>query len=486
MCIIHYLKLGLAAKSSLEPKARFFFCENMKRLRTTLLIVLLSVMLLSSAGEVFAFTEGPDAGLEAFQYNSLSIGTVLYCRNQTYTGLYDHSHPKYQFLQPWDEHVSTIAVTQYGALGDIIPIYSEYTGNLKARIRVDPDTSIASQSISYDVLINEGGVATVHRVLGQVKAYKVRLEIYIEPNNNPAVSFEGRPESSVVPDLQHISFWFDVGTQLWDNAIDPKTGKSSDAAWNIPLSLYLAQINDFSGGPNQNPDDLQPWLQKKSTTQQFYPTRQMVTDCVGLATPSAIGDVMTLYRSPTTQQLLSDKWTSIEDYSQINMNSSLYTSPNNLSPLKEFQNDWWFRVSLDNFRPNLEKNWMNQVEATDFPSIGFVARLWYLQVGSFTYEQSEADKPGWTWVGWEQVFGPAHYFWGGVFEALGMLDPFRIFGPFQGLVETLFLIFCLGFVIWVAFQLFGNITGFHVEDYIRDLVRGWKAGTKEAKRVYKH
>jgi hypothetical protein len=431
-------------------------------------------MLLTSVNQVFAFTEGPDAGMEAFQYNSLDISSVLYCRNQTYTGPYDHSHPKYQFLQPWDEHVSTVAVTQYGALGEIVPIYSEYTGNLKARIRLDPDTSIASQSVSYDVLVNTNGTPTIQRVLGTVKAYKLRLEIYIEANNNPAVSFEGRSESSVVPDLQHISFWFDIGTQLWDNCLDPVTGKVSSNAWNIPLSLFLAQINDFTGGPNGNPDGLQPWTQKKATSQPFYPTAQMVSDCVQLSTPSTPGDVMTLYRSPKTQELLSDKWTSVKDYSQVNVNSILYSSPNNLSPLKEFQNDWWFRVSLDNFRPNLEKNWMNQVEATDFPSIGFVCRLWYLQLGTFIYEQSEADKPAWTWHGWEQVFGPAHYFWGGVFQALGMLNPFNIFGPFQGLVETLFLIFCFGFVIWVAFQLFGNFTGFHVEDYIRDLVRGWQ------------
>jgi hypothetical protein len=437
------------------------------------------LLLVPVVGTAFAFTEGPDAGMEAFQYNSLQLSSVLYCRNQTYNGVYDNSHPKYSFIQPWDEHVSQVQVTQKASPSGYGYDYTDYVGNVIARIRLDPDSSVASQSISYDVLVTDAnGSKTVHRVTGQVKAYKLMLEIYIQANNNPAASFSGQTFSSTVPVLQNVAFWFDVGTQTWDNCIDPATGQISDSAWNIPLSLYLSQINDFTGGQGQNPDDLQAWTQRKGTDQPYYPTRDQVLQCVQLASPTNAGDVWTLYRSPNVQQPLVDKWTQIPDYRSVNMNNTLFTGTNNLSPITNFQNDWWFRVSLAMFRPNIEKNWMNQVEATDFPSIGFVGRLWYLQLGSFVYEQSDADKPAWTWNGWQQILGPAHYFWGGVFDALGMLNPFRIFGPFQGLIETLFLIFCLGFLIWVAFQIFGNITGFHVEDYIRDLVRGAKSARK--------
>jgi hypothetical protein len=235
---------------------------------------------------------------------------------------------------------------------------------------------------------------------------------------------------------QGEAVWFGLGTKAWNRAFqDPEnTSAYSNAGWSIPLSCYIEKYSKYG----------EFWTEKDGQRQK-KPATEWVDQCVQI-TPDYDGRTVQLFTNPETPTVLTDIWyhgdldTSGVSSALDTVNASVVSIPNPLAPDSRFANNAYFKFTFTKFKVKDELDWLGQLVAVWYPSVYFRLRVYYLELGEFTYVQKGEDLPEWDARGWLRIFAPYGDWAEAFFNALGMLNPFSVFGPYAGLVAFLFIL----------------------------------------------
>jgi hypothetical protein len=384
---------------------------------------------------LFPTTEGLNFGVGGFQSNLLSLDSTRYT-NETLAS-YTSKAGDYVLGFAWGQQPVNPFVC------DVQESLREGTGTIAIRRQTPtPDLSIPTTHIQYWVKLKEDdNTVTWKKVEGDVVAYTFNLEISLQPTTYD-VWLEGTATS--MPFLRYQGIWFNLGTVVWNRAVyDPNDpSKTADAAYSIPLSVYIEDVDKYGGVG---------WYVNDVNTRSKPPS-SWVEECIQLSDVLGGGDYWTLYTNPKEPASLNDIWYKTTDYSSLN---ATLASTNTLYPDTGFQSNAWCRIGFNMFRPAHELNlYPSTLKARWFPCLAIKVRVYYLSLGEFTYVQQKSELPPWTWTGWLQVFTPIGQFWNDFFGALGMLNPFNVFGAYAGFVGFLFLLLVIGIIIIALLAIF--------------------------------
>jgi hypothetical protein len=157
------------------------------------------------------------------------------------------------------------------------------------------------------------------------------------------------------------------------------------------------------------------------------------------------------------------------------LNGTLYPNPN---PDSEFSNHAYFKFTFTRFKPFEEDIGPAHV-ATWFPSVYYKLRVYYLELGNFTYVQEEF--PPWDPRGWSKTLTPFAEFWNSIGGAIGWFNPFNIFGDYAGLVAFIFTLMVAGFVILILLAIFAPWTIPRIFEGLRSAAKGTRGIYKDLK-----
>jgi len=393
------------------------------------LIIIIVAFMPGTRLSIMPGPEGLQVGVWGFQPDSTVLGA--YSTNQTLPIPF-----------AWGQQ----PVDPYNALILRNPQPGEYAPDYRGVMLVErqqpyPETGSASRQITYYVKVSENQThITWQKVVGIVVPWTFTLQISL------------RPQADSYYAWRNHAVWLAMGTIKWNRAYsDPDDpSKSSDAGWSIPLSVYIENYDPTGGG----------WVNQDGTQKKVPPPDWISQVCV--LTPDFSGRTITLYDNPNQMVTLDDLWYKGMDGLPYfaTLNESVAPS---LYPDTRFKNAVYFRFTFTDFRPYMVYN-LGQLTEVWYPSVSYRIRVYYLELGEFTYIQQKEEIPQWEQRGWTQIFMPAYYFIDSIFKALNILNPFAVFGPFAGLVAFIFLLviaFIIGIILLAIFfpGAFARLTG---------------------------
>lgn len=427
----------------------------------TLIVLVLVISARISSFGLWPGTEGLDAGVTGYQTVAGGDGRAGYTQTDEQfptTPLPSHSRlsPRYAWTQ-WptvDVYNTLIRKTEdYGAV-----TYAESQTLRVERQTPTRDESVSGKQIEYWVYDKDpsGNNRSTHFV-GTVVPWTFNVQISIVPGSGDDLAYFKDGEA----------VWFGIGTKKWNRAYSTEVGYDNWAGWSIPLSIYVEQYNPIGKWPEND--------NMRDTT----PKTEWVTDCVQI-TPDYSGRTVTLFSDPEQPVSLDKMWyqggLDLQGLNQA-LNSLNGTFRPDPRPDTEFANHAYFKFTLTRFKPFEEVNWMGVHVATWFPSVYFRLRVYYLELGQFTYVEEAENLPAWDIRVWGKTFTPFQLWWDSFFSALGWWNPFAIFGPWAGLVAFFFTLFVIGIVILILLAIFAP--------WVLPLIfHGFKQAAKGTRDVY--
>lgn len=398
-----------------------------------LCLVTLTIVVLLVASQVHPFQlypglEGLDAGVVGYQIKEPSEAMGYYQTNEQFPD--GDLNPRYEWTQYPTVDPYNTRINKHWVQGEWLQTQCD-KNILVERQTPTRDTTLEGRKVEYWLDIGED---KRKHIVGTVVPWTFKLAISMHGDYHSIPAFE---------DGEGV--WFGLGTKRWDRAYpDPdNTDVYSNAGFSIPLAVY---IEEFEDAPLWH-DDENNW--KK-------PERAWIDECVDV-TPSLSGRTITLFNDPITPVTLDDVWyqggmsSSAVSDALAALNSSLSPNP---YPDSEFQSHCYFKISFERFAVFQEKDFWGSVTATWFPAIEYRLRVYYLELGEFIYTQEEDEIPPWEPRGWTVIFSPVWYWWEDFFEALNMVNPFRVFGPWAPFVAFLFLLFLIAVGILICVAIF--------------------------------
>ena len=262
------------------------------------------------------------------------------------------------------------------------------------RVEVSQPWHEKYQDISY--YIDDGDRRTL--IDGEVWVYHLDLDFSIVNKGIPG---------SGIKVFEDDPIWFSLVTNVWNRAVkDAGTGVWGKA-WGAPIACYIEGYRVSEGSGDND-----------------------------LIEPNQIGRFVTLYSDPSTAGArIDDLGFSLGN----DLNASLAGSP---SPDTRLGGPAYARWILSEFGPDTSRDLIGGITKQEYPAVNYKVKIYYLSVGKwvFTKDQSEdwsdreAEQELWGW------YASLVWFWDGAFNFLGMLNPFRVFGPFAGVACLVILV----------------------------------------------
>jgi len=279
-----------------------------------------------------------------------------------------------------------------------------YWERTDVRIEVGQPWREKHQDIEYWVEVGDGEY--VH-VKGEVWIYHVDLDFSIVSREKPDAGIHV---------YENIPVWIVFATTVWDRALkDPDSGVLG-RAWVAPISVYVEGFKVQRGSGDHS-----------------------------LIEPSAIGRFITLYDEASTAGATIDD---LGLHEGVSVNETL---AGDLRPDSRMRTAAYGRWLLADLGPDTAWSW-GSIVSQKFPAVNYKLKVYYLAIGKWTFtkeeqeewEDREADQRRYGW------FAKWIWLWDGVAQALGMANPFRMFGPWAGFIAFIaFVLIVFGLVYLV-------------------------------------
>lgn len=274
------------------------------------------------------------------------------------------------------------------------------------RIEVSQPWREKYQDIEYKIVKGNDTIL----IQGEVWVYHVNLAFSVQKKAEPGLwIFKDNP------------VWFGFVTTVWNKVVhDPLTGVEGQA-WGAPISVYIEsyQVAEGSG--------------------DHYKVE-----------PSLMGRFITIYDES------SSKGTTIDDLgisSGIPINETLAGEE---APDSRMRSTAYGRFILSDFGITPYYDALGTLVGRDYPAVNYKLKVYFLALGKWTFtkdqeedwDERKAEQERWGW------FASWVWFWDDLAKTLDMMNPFRIFGDYAGIVAFGAILFILGLVTLIVLAIF--------------------------------